>query len=112
MAEMSEKLVEELKILRNQAFKKLENNKEQFDLVEQGIIQEIIGNYQIREYYYPEMAPDSFLGVVAQIYRDVRISGYKKYDCLAMWLDYENGLAKDEPELIKLIAVEVGGLRL
>lgn len=110
MTEMPEKLAEELKDLRNRAFKRLKTDKEQFSLVEQGTIQEIIQNYQIGNYYYPEMAPDSFIGVAAQIYRDIRVSGYKKYDCIAMWLDHENGLAKDEPELIKRIAIEVGGL--
>lgn len=101
---------DELKELRKHAFEKLKIDKEQFSLEEQGEIQEIIQNYQIGKYYYPEMVPDSFIGVIKQIYKDIRISGYKKFDCLAMWLDDENGLAKYEPELIARIAIEIGEL--
>lgn len=43
-----------------------------------------------------------------QIFKDTK--NYKIYDALAMWLDLVNGLAKYEPELIKRIAIEVGGL--
>ena len=92
--------------MRNEAFEKLKTEREQFSLVEQGSIQEIIEDF----IFSNKSQSGSVLSIQHQIYRDVRISGYKKYDCLAMWLDSENGLAKYEPELIKKIAIEVGGL--
>lgn len=92
----------ELNYLRNQAFGKLKTYRRKFDEEE---INRII---DICESGEDAMSPDYHM-VVAQIIKDIRTQ-YKKYDCLAMWTDTESGISAYEPELIKRIAVEVGGL--
>ena len=64
--------LEELKELRKQAIEKCNTDREQFSLVEQGDIQEIIQDYRSKNYYYPETMPDSFIGVVKQIYIELQ----------------------------------------
>jgi len=45
----------------------------------------------------------NYAGVISQIERDISV--YIKPDALAMWLDADLGLAKDEPVLISNIAM-------
>ena len=106
----------QLNMLRNQAFGKLKRGTQDtdlntFSLEEQGKIQEIISDIECK-HHSKGFQTVGYKGVLEQIYRDIRIYGYKKYDCLAMWLDPIGGLAAHEPELIARIAIEVGGLKL
>jgi hypothetical protein len=106
----------QLNMLRNQAFGKLkrgtpDTDLNTFSLEEQGRIQEIISDIECK-YHSKGFQTVGYKGVLEQIYRDIRIYGYKKYDCLAMWLDPIGGLAAHEPELIARIAIDVGGLKL
>lgn len=95
-------VVIQLNQLRNQAFGKLKTEREKFSAYE---MQQILDLITERHLFGEELSE-----LEKQILKDVRL--YKKYDCLAMWLDPESGLAHWEPELIIKIATEVGGLKV
>lgn len=97
----------ELDEMRKESFKKLKTNRLKFNG------KEIFGIIKIMKEYRADGKindEDIFVGVVQQIERDVK-TGYKKYDSLCMWLDSNGGLSIHEPELIKRIAIEIGGLK-
>jgi len=87
--------------LRNLAFGKLREDRSMFSIEEKLKIELIL--YRTYEGY-----TNDWRAVVSQIYKDIQV--YKKYDCLAMWLDWECGLVRRKPDLIEKIAKEVGGL--
>lgn len=90
--------------LRNLAFGKLKENRKRFDSDEINQVVDILNEYG-------ENTVNLTIGAVTtQIVKDIRI--YLKFDCLAMWLDWESGLVKYEPDLIEKIAREVGGLKI
>lgn len=97
-------LKERCKLLRAKAFEKLEEDRKKgektlFSDDEKIAIMNLIDDE--RTMIRPQ--PEHLSGIVQQIARDFNI-GYKKFDCLAMWLDPEWGLAKYDPELIIMIA--------
>ena len=96
--------IQKLRCMRDKAFEMLKSNKSKFNIVEKQKIVSIINSY-IENNNIPN---SSFIGVVHQMHRDIIL--YKKYDCLAMWLDDESGLAKYEQMLIKEISIKVGEL--
>jgi len=88
-----------INVLRNRALDKLKNERVKFTNQE---IMKIISIVQLN--YSPT---ESWFGCMNQIKRDIN-AGYLKYDALAMWLNPDGGLSKDEPDMIREIAIECG----
>jgi len=101
----------ELNQLRDQAFGKLKRGPgadlSRFTDEEHTKIDKIVDDMYVNKTFQSE----EWRGVVMQIEADIT-RRYKKFDALAMWLDPIGGLAKYERELIKRIAIEIGGLSL
>lgn len=91
--------------LRNLSFEKLKSDRSMFLVKEKERIDMIMINYAVRNIVYN---PD-WSDFIRQVNKDVKL--YKKYDCLAMWLDYEFGLIRYYPGIIERIVSEVGGMK-
>ncbi len=88
-----------IETLRNKAVEKLKTESVKFTT------QERLKIIQIAQLNYSPT--ESWIGCISQIKRDINTC-YLKYDCLAMWLNSDEGLAKDEPDMIREIALECG----
>lgn len=94
----------QLEELRKEAFKRLESDKHKRTLEDTRLITYAIRSTSVAVSVNPERRVH-WRGVLEQIRRDVRT--YPIYDCLAMWLDPDAGLAHYEPEVILAIAKEL-----
>lgn len=92
----------ELKELRSRALRKLKSERTKFSESEKRKILEIVHDFG--------KTNEINSGVLVQIDRDVW--SYRKFDCLAMWLDQTGGLVAYEPNLIRRIAIDVGELNV
>lgn len=92
-------------ILRQLAFEKLKSDRSMFSIKEKERIDMIELNYAVRnEVYNPDWSD-----FIIQVNKDVKL--YKKYDCIAMWLDYEFGLIRYYPDIIEKIVNDIGDIR-
>lgn len=85
--------------LRNRALERLKTERVKFTT------QEMLKIITISQLNYSPT--ETWINVLNQIKRDIR-AGYLKYDALAMWLNPDSELAKDEPDLIREIAIGCG----
>jgi hypothetical protein len=90
-----------IETLRKMALEKIKSERVDFTPRDIAIINNVISGTICQSKY------DSFIGVCTQIRRDISLK-YKKWDCIARWLDCDLGLAKDEPNMIRKIATLMG----
>lgn len=101
-------LKERCKLLREKAFEKLEEDRKKGEKTLFSDAEKIGILYLVDEMRTMQRPQSEHLsGIIQQITRDFN-TGYKKFDCLAMWLDSELGLAAYDPELIIKIAEKFG----
>ena len=110
-------ILNELNNLRNEAFSKIGTveNVPFYDNDLQSISNRLI-DYQDEKFPCPygnitaKGTPKSYIDMWKAIIKDTGLQDQNKYDLLYKWLDFENGLAKDYPEVIIRIAKMVGKL--